>query len=668
MLSINSILLAEISFQQISYDKQELNNGRRFDRLLRDMKYNKLNTSLAHYLDKHLKNKDSVFLPYQKWIEDIISVSQVKGLESFKPCEKILNKNDNNVLYKSLNKYCSRKFINLYGYASDQSFKKYENTFERHLHRYLFPIKNGFVHFLKKIRNQKKFRYMVAQKIFKAYVQKSRPISTKILPYVLITADLTNYIQKTGLRDENSKSFHQRRMLALSRKIRSKNYSHALSENQTKNDINELVNISRKNSDIISYHFARRLFILVGRKMLAREQYTLAKNCFKEALTFSSRSNYNDTLFLYLWPDMLNEKYSQADKIISQLDLHGKFNDLSLKLQFWIAYTSEMIGKKNLAQHYYNIIVRTNPVSYYSIMSTKRLKTISKDFKHPATITNVINPAYAWEYIPLQEYSRNLVNSLKRISIFTELRQTDLISYENHRINTSSIEKLLKNYSMYPRASNEELREKITLHIASILGQGKNYLKSFLIIYRGIKADKHNINITLLRTLFPTPYMAQIENMTSQEIDPYIILSLIRQESAFDPKAKSPVGARGLMQIMPQTAKQISRRLSSQALHNPKMNLKVGIYYFIKLYKQYNKNLIYTLAAYNAGESRVKRWKKEYFKDHSVLRVIESIPLKETNLYVKFIFRNLFFYKLINGHKNDSEMPHKIFDVMITTR
>ena len=132
--------------------------------------------------------------------------------------------------------------------------------------------------------------------------------------------------------------------------------------------------------------------------------------------------------------------------------------------------------------------------------------------------------------------------------------------------------------------------------------------------------------------------------------------------------AKSRVGARGLMQLMPTTARQIARRLASQKLHHPKTNLKLGIHYFMKLYNKYDKNLIYTLSAYNAGENRVKRWKREYFKDHPTLYKIESIPFKETNLYVKLILRNLFFYKIISGHSEDSPKTNQIFDVLVAKK
>ena len=395
------------------------------------------------------------------------------------------------------------------------------------------------------------------------------------------------------------------------------------------------------------------------------EQYELAQSCFKQQLAISSTENYKNSLFLYLWPDILQENYPKVDKIISQLDLHGKFPTLSSRVQFWIAYASEMVGKKNLAGHYYDAIIDSDPVSYYSVMSMKRLKTISKKTQQLPSGFHLANPAYAWEHIPLAEYSNDLLKTLKRIQVFTKLNQGNLVSHETRHINTAPISNLLRNPTMYSRVSYQELREKITLHIAFILSHEKSYLKSFTLIHGGIKTGRQNINPSLIKALFPSPYISQIASMAPRDIDPYIILSLIRQESAFNPSAKSRVGARGLMQLMPGTARRIIRRLPSRALRNPQTNLKVGIRYFIKLYQKYNKNLIYTLAAYNAGENRVKRWRRQYFKDHSMLHVIEAIPFKETNLYVKLILRNLFFYKLINGHRNDSEAPHKIFDVLV---
>jgi soluble lytic murein transglycosylase len=85
--------------------------------------------------------------------------------------------------------------------------------------------------------------------------------------------------------------------------------------------------------------------------------------------------------------------------------------------------------------------------------------------------------------------------------------------------------------------------------------------------------------------------------------------------------------------------------------------------------KRYDGNLVYVLAAYNAGEARVERWRGMYFDtDDTILKNIEAIPFLETRNYVKLIFRNIFFYKLLienKGQLADSREPNKIFDISL---
>ena len=393
--------------------------------------------------------------------------------------------------------------------------------------------------------------------------------------------------------------------------------------------------------------------------------HSQAKICFSEALTYSHPHQYYDALFLYLWPDFLRQDYNKANKIISDLDLHGKFNNLNIKLKFWLAYTSEKIGKINLSQYYYNILIRTEPISYYSILATKRLKFLANSNQQKTTKTYQLKPAHSHKHVPAQEYSHVLVAYFKRIKSFSKLQYPALIAYENNFINKTPIDLLLNNHQMYSTLDENNIRGEITLYVASIFNQNKNYLNSFSLISKKVRSGELNISSGLLKKLFPTPYISEVKKIVSSEIDPYIILSLIRQESAFNPKAKSRVGARGLMQLMPTTARQMMKRLSHKSLVNPKINLKLGIQYFAKLYTQYNKNLIYSLAAYNAGGNRIRVWKKKYFKNYPILHIIESIPFNETRLYVQLIYRNLFFYKLINGYKDDPQVIDKIFDISI---
>jgi soluble lytic murein transglycosylase len=96
--------------------------------------------------------------------------------------------------------------------------------------------------------------------------------------------------------------------------------------------------------------------------------------------------------------------------------------------------------------------------------------------------------------------------------------------------------------------------------------------------------------------------------------------------------------------------------------------MEIGTTYFKGLMKRYDENLVYVLAAYNAGEGRVDRWKGTLFdSDESILRNIESIPFLETRNYVKLIFRNIFFYKLLEGNRDlsDPSDHNVIFNVKL---
>ncbi len=138
---------------------------------------------------------------------------------------------------------------------------------------------------------------------------------------------------------------------------------------------------------------------------------------------------------------------------------------------------------------------------------------------------------------------------------------------------------------------------------------------------------------------FPLSYADKIhENSIRQNLNPAILFGLVRRESAFNEKAYSPAGARGLMQIMPGTGRQIAKSLNerwhgSNSLYDPVVNLKYGSYYYQKLLDKFNGNYAIALAAYNAGPQRVKKWLPE---THAIPADIwiETIPYKETRNYV----------------------------------
>jgi soluble lytic murein transglycosylase len=148
---------------------------------------------------------------------------------------------------------------------------------------------------------------------------------------------------------------------------------------------------------------------------------------------------------------------------------------------------------------------------------------------------------------------------------------------------------------------------------------------------------------------FPLSYSDKIhENALRHNLDPVILFGLVRRESAFNKDAHSPVGARGLMQIMPKTARQISSDLNerwhgSNSLYDPVKNLRYGSYYYHKLLNQFNGHYALALAAYNAGPHRVKQWLPAESIPADIW--IETIPFRETRNYVTSVLVYAMIYQ-----------------------
>lgn len=149
---------------------------------------------------------------------------------------------------------------------------------------------------------------------------------------------------------------------------------------------------------------------------------------------------------------------------------------------------------------------------------------------------------------------------------------------------------------------------------------------------------------------FPMAYEKLIEqNAKSQKLNSAIIFGLIRRESVFSHNVRSPVGAMGLMQIMPRTGRQISKELRDKwlgknQLLNPSTNVRYGAYYYKQLLKQFNGHYALAAAGYNAGPHRVKQW-LPVDKTVAADIWIETIPFKETRAYVSAVLTYALIYQ-----------------------
>jgi soluble lytic murein transglycosylase len=156
--------------------------------------------------------------------------------------------------------------------------------------------------------------------------------------------------------------------------------------------------------------------------------------------------------------------------------------------------------------------------------------------------------------------------------------------------------------------------------------------------------------------LFPRPYWSDIRRQAQANgLDPYLVASLIRQESEFNPGALSHANAYGLMQLLPKVGKDEAHALhikhfSTAQLLTPSVNIQLGTHYFKAMIATYNGGVEYALAAYNAGSNRVDDWRANgNFRD--LPEFVESIPFTETREYVQAILRNARVYEKLYPKK-----------------
>jgi soluble lytic murein transglycosylase len=153
--------------------------------------------------------------------------------------------------------------------------------------------------------------------------------------------------------------------------------------------------------------------------------------------------------------------------------------------------------------------------------------------------------------------------------------------------------------------------------------------------------------------LFPKPYWTDLKRFSSANgLDPYMVASLIRQESEFNPNAVSNKSALGLMQLLPRVGKGVAKQeklkhFSPQQLFTPAINLQLGTRYFRSMVDQFG-GFEYALAAYNAGDDRVRDW-QAIGKYRDIQEFVESIPFTETREYVQAIMRNANVYRQLYG-------------------
>jgi len=169
----------------------------------------------------------------------------------------------------------------------------------------------------------------------------------------------------------------------------------------------------------------------------------------------------------------------------------------------------------------------------------------------------------------------------------------------------------------------------------------------------GLERGLEPVQPKLWSVAYPTVYLPTIRVFSTPRFDPYLAAAIIREESQYDARAVSRVGAVGLMQLMPSTAQAVAQRngggaVSRDDLFDYETNIRYGVRYLEQLLGQFGDNLVHAVAAYNAGPPIVLSWIQK-FLDKEPDEFVELIPYQETRQYVRRVLRSYREYRRLGG-------------------
>lgn len=320
---------------------------------------------------------------------------------------------------------------------------------------------------------------------------------------------------------------------------------------------------------------------------------------------------------------------------------------IAARTRYWLGRTLKEHDLKDEAKKEFEQVVEEDPLGYYGIVAARELElpfhalpqsdaSDESQFVKNEAFTNANDGVYfEWlaatgEHEVAQEFLEFLYSTYQSEG---RLKKNTLVDF----------------LRMYPRVGGYKA---LFIRINELTPEVRNEL-----------VKKHS------SLLFPMPFKKVVEDASLQfGVEPEFVYSIMRQESAFDPHARSHADAFGLLQLIPKAAKYAQERIPKTAqnvkfnepedLYQPEVNIPLGAVFIADTMKRYNGQLMLTAAAYNASEEAIKGWQKTRYRNDPT-EFIEDIPYEETRTYLKLVLRNYLFYKRLNLREPTMSFPER---------
>ncbi len=363
-------------------------------------------------------------------------------------------------------------------------------------------------------------------------------------------------------------------------------------------------------------------------RLLERELETgfgpRARGYLEELLQVGVRSGSTElTLVRLATEEYLTGNHSGAADIFERYLLESRRNAGRQQAGYWSALSHERLGEYELARTRLGEVHASDPLTFYGVFAGERIDA------------GVLPQGLVEGPDPRPELEVELRNALIRLRIHRLVPTSGSFAFE--------LERLTRHFADDREGAYD---------FAEALIEGGFPLQG-IVLGRDIHREEGAWNYRLLRIVHPFPHReAIVRESRTRGLDPFFVAGLIRQESMFDARIRSPAGAVGLMQLMPATAREVAAslglRYSPEALDDPEINVRLGTTFLARMVSRFDGLPEDALAAYNAGPGRIQQWRQRpVYRDRDVF--MEHIPFQETRHYVKVVQQYARIYTALYG-------------------
>lgn len=353
---------------------------------------------------------------------------------------------------------------------------------------------------------------------------------------------------------------------------------------------------------------------------------------------YPRNSNADEAQLFTAWRAHEAKDFASSSKLLLEhIATYGDVTESRGKAAFWGARDLERTGDKARALTLYKAMQLRYGAGWYGYISERYIAQLEGAGIRPIPAGSDITMDRA---VAKMQINRPVIENLRpedeerlekssQLSLIA-LHQLALNEVEAARVQTPTSPKVNLRIAQIYRARNE--------NFAAINALRRAYPDYAQSLPQEMSREVWDI-------FYPIGWWEQIrQEAKKRNLDPYQVAGLIRQESAFNPQARSRANALGLMQLLPATGRMVAKQygvgtISNADLYNPILNIQIGTAHLEQLMSQFGR-FEYVAAAYNAGPSRVVRWSREFPSD-PIEEWVDNIPFSETRGYVQGVYRNM---------------------------